>query len=129
MEHHRQRGRATNPAQNRIAQGFKLCVNAPKRVGGSRLSNGELARVEWSGREASIGVYQGNLPKKDKETVQGNIREFLANAAAAQDPTAESWSTVRALVDRLLEAATPESFPGQSFTQDHQNSGLSSSRQ
>ena len=88
-----------------------------------RLGNGDLARVEWSGREASIGVYQGNLPKKDKETVQGNIRDFLTNGSADHDPTGESWSTVHALVDRLLEAATPESFPGQSFTQGHQISG------
>lgn len=34
-----------------------------------RLSGGELARVEWSGREASTGVYQGSLAKKDKMPV------------------------------------------------------------
>lgn len=92
-----------------------------------RLANGEPARVEWSGREASIGVYQGSLPKKDKDVVQRNIRDFLANASPDHDPGAEPWPAVHALVNRLLEAATPESFPGQSFTEDHQNSGMSSS--
>lgn len=93
-----------------------------------RLSSGAPARVEWSGREASIGVYQGNLPKKDKEAVQKNILDFLANASPDHDPGTEPWPAVHALVNRLLEAATPESFPGQSFTQDHQVSGTSSSR-
>jgi hypothetical protein len=85
-----------------------------------RLSSGAPARVEWSGREASIGVYQGSLPKKDKEVVQKNILDFLANASPDHDPGEEPWPTVHALINRLLEAATPESFPGQSFTQDHQ---------
>lgn len=93
-----------------------------------RLSNGEPARVEWSGREASIGVYQGNLPKNDKDTVQGNIRDLLANASPDHDPDAEPWPAVHALVDRLLEAATPESFPGQLFTQDHRKSDPSNSQ-
>ncbi|KQQ98484.1 hypothetical protein ASF74_12955 [Arthrobacter sp. Leaf145] len=93
-----------------------------------RLSNGELARVEWSGREASIGVYQGNLPKNDKDTVQGNIRDLLAGASSDHDPVAEPWPAVHALVDRLMEAATPESFPGQYFTQDHRKSGPGDSR-
>lgn len=84
-----------------------------------RLSSGELARVEWSGREASIGVYQGNLPKKDKDAVQGNIRGFLADASPDHDPYEEPWPAVHALINRLLEAATPASFPGQIFTQDH----------
>lgn len=94
-----------------------------------RLDGGEPARVEWSGREASIGVYQGNLPKKDKDAVQGNIRDFLASASPDHDPTAEPWPAVHAMINRLLEAATPESFPGQSFTQEHHNSSMRSSRQ
>lgn len=86
-----------------------------------RLPGGELARVEWSGREESIGAYQGKLPKKDKDAVQKNIQSFLADASPDHDPTAEPWPAVHAMIDRLLEAAAPESFPGQSFNQDHQN--------
>ncbi|PYI69743.1 hypothetical protein CVV68_01135 [Arthrobacter livingstonensis] len=93
-----------------------------------RLASGDPARVEWSGREASIGVYQGSLPKKDKDAVQKKIRDFLANASPDHDPEAEPWPAVHALVNRLLEAATPESFPGQSFTKDDLNSSKSNSR-
>lgn len=91
------------------------------------LSSGTPARVEWSGREASIGVYQGSLPKKDKEAVQENILSFLASASPVHDPEEEPWPVIHALVNRLLEAATPESFPGQFFTQDHRKSETSNS--
>lgn len=80
-----------------------------------RLQNGELAQIEWSGREASIGVYQGSLPKKDKETVQQNIRIFLENASPDHNPAEEPWPMIHTLVNRLLEAAIPESFPGQTY--------------
>lgn len=83
-----------------------------------RLDNGELARIEWSGREAAIGVYQGSLSKNDKDAVQRRIREFLESASPDHDRAVEPWPTVHALVDRLLEAATPESFPGQIYRPD-----------
>lgn len=84
-----------------------------------RLDSGELARIEWSGREASIGVYQGSLAKNDKDTVQRRIRDFLESASPDHDQAVEPWPTVHALVNRLLEAATPESFPGQLYRPDH----------
>ncbi|WP_417219571.1 hypothetical protein [Arthrobacter sp.] len=84
-----------------------------------RLGNGELARVEWSGREASIDVYQGNLSSRDKNEVQGNIGTFLDSASPNHDPGTEPWPAVHGLVNRLLEAATPASFPGQLSTLEH----------
>jgi len=48
--------------------------------------------------------------------VQGNIRDSLAGAFPDHYPGDEPWPAVHALINRLLEAATPESFPGRFFT-------------
>lgn len=93
-----------------------------------RVEDGELAKVEWSGREASIGVYQGSLSKKDKEAVQRNIQDFLDLASPHHDPLTEPWPAVHALVSRLLKAAVPGAFPGQHFTADRKKMDQTTSR-
>ncbi|MFF7291118.1 hypothetical protein ACFY9N_01160 [Microbacterium sp. NPDC008134] len=83
------------------------------------MPDGTLARVAWGGMEASIGEYQGGLLAPDKRVVQANIERFLADASAQHDPKEGPWPTIHALVERLLEAAVPDSFPGQYYTATH----------
>ncbi|WP_417235792.1 hypothetical protein, partial [Arthrobacter sp.] len=57
------------PAQNQIAQGFKLCFSAPKRVGGSRLSESVLIRpdalIDEEREPSHYGdVWRNNTPCK-----------------------------------------------------------------
>ena len=80
-----------------------------------RLENGELAKVEWKGPQQPINVYQGSLSARDKAAVQRNIDEFLRRASADHDPSVEPWSIIHALVDQLIKAAIPGSFPGQYY--------------
>jgi hypothetical protein len=82
-----------------------------------RTSGNELAKVEWSGREASVDAYQGSLSKADKFAVQKNIKEFLAGASSDHDSADEPWPTIHALIESLLRAAEPGTFPGQTYTQ------------
>lgn len=82
-----------------------------------RTKGAELAKVEWSGREASVAAYQGSLSKADKFAVQKNIRAFLAGASPNHDSTEEPWPTIHALVESLLRAAEPGTFPGQVYSQ------------
>lgn len=80
-----------------------------------RLETGELAKVEWKGPQQPINVYQGSFSGRDKAAIQRNIDEFLTTASTDHDPKMEPWPAVHALVDRLIEAAIPGSFPGQAF--------------
>ena len=80
-----------------------------------RLENGELAKVEWKGPQQPINVYQGSLSARDKAAVQRIIDEFLRRASADHDPSVEPWSIIHALVDQLIKAAIPGSFPGQYY--------------
>lgn len=80
-----------------------------------RLPSGEFARVEWTGREASINAYQGSLSNQDKKQVQSQIDAFLDSASAGHDPNEAPWSFIYALADRLIESAAPTSFPGQLY--------------
>lgn len=82
-----------------------------------RIADGELAKVEWKGLQTSVNVYQGSLSKRDKDAVQRNIDTFLSNALPDHDPTEQPWPTIHALVERLIEAAVPGSFPGQTYFQ------------
>lgn len=82
-----------------------------------RVEGGELAKVEWKGLQMPINVYQGSLSKRDKDAVQRNIDRFLANASPDHDPTEQPWPIIHALVARLIEAAVPGSFPGQTYLQ------------
>lgn len=82
-----------------------------------QVAEGELAKVEWKGLQSSINVYQGSLSKRDKEAVQRNIDRFLTNASPEHDPTEQPWPTIHALVERLIAAAVPGSFPGQTYFQ------------
>lgn len=81
-----------------------------------RPDGGELAKVEWSGREATVDAYQGGLSKVDKFAVQKNIRAFLKGASSDHDATEEPWPAVHGLIESLLSAAEPGSFPGQTHT-------------
>lgn len=82
-----------------------------------RVTGGELAKVEWKGLQPSINVYQGSLSKRDKDAVQGNIDAFLSSALPDHDRTEQPWPTIHSLVERLIEAAVPGSFPGQTYSQ------------
>ncbi|HEY9310636.1 MAG TPA: hypothetical protein VIP82_22780 [Microbacterium sp.] len=80
-----------------------------------RVAQGDPAKVEWKGPQAPINVYQGSLSKRDKEAVQRNIDSFLESASPDHDPTVEPWPVIHTLVERLIQAAVPGSFPGQSY--------------